>query len=97
VNSYHLSDRALADLEEIWDFLARNSGPGARRMATDVLEALGLLAASPLTGHPRDDIPPDALAWRVRHWLIVYRPADGSPVVLRILYGGRDLRRVDFD
>lgn len=85
---------ARADLFDIYDYIARQSGS---RRAGDYLarieEACDGLQYFPEKGTPRHDIAPGVRTWPIeRRVLIVYRLPEGQIEILRILYAGRDFQ-----
>ncbi len=91
-----LSGPAEADLDEIWAAIAEDSIVSADRILNEIWQAIDLLVTMPRMGHVRDDVPARLLTWRVRHWLILYEPLDGTIYVARVVHGGRDLSAVAF-
>lgn len=88
-----LTRSALADLAEIWTFVASDNPEAADGLEAEIFRACEKLSRAPLMGFIR----PGWTKLPVRFWLvrrtywIVYDPA-GSPVpILRILHGKRDL------
>ncbi len=89
-----ISPRADADLDAIWDYIARDSPRAADRVENDLHTALHLLADQPGIGHRRPDVTVrDYRFWRVYSYLIVYRMEADGLLVVRVLHGSRDLRR----
>jgi plasmid stabilization system protein ParE len=95
MSQYRLSDRAEADLEEIWLYIAQHSARAANRLLDEIYEALGKLAALPLMGHLREDLAEEPLRfWSVRSYMIVYRPETDPIEIVRVVSGYRDLGRM---
>ena len=95
MSQYRLSDRAEADLEEIWLYVAQHSVRGANRLLDELYEALRKLAVMPQMGHLREDLSEEPLRfWSVRSYMIVYR-SETSPIeIVRVVSGYRDLSRL---
>jgi antitoxin ParD1/3/4/toxin ParE1/3/4 len=90
---YLLSGPAKKDLWGIWEYLAERSDlTTADRVVEELHQAMERLAESPGLGHLRRDLAREPLRfWKVRSYLVVYRP-DTSPLeVVRILPGSRDV------
>jgi toxin ParE1/3/4 len=98
------SDRAKEDLIEIADWLEINGG---WQLAERFLEAaeyiFGLLAVSPFIGRQVEiegvDVGPlrrFGIQGFANH-LIFYVPLDNGCEIIRIVYGGRDLRTILFN
>ena len=84
------SEPALADLEAIYDFIARDSSHYATRFARRLLEAVERLAALPMLGRmvPEGDgrhrevfEPP---------YRIIYRVENDVVHIIRLVHGARD-------
>jgi toxin ParE1/3/4 len=91
-----LSEPAESDLDEIWAAVAEDSIVSADRILDEIWRAIALLVTMPRMGHARDDVPAQLLTWRVRRWLILYEPLDGTIYIARVVHGGRDLSGVVF-
>lgn len=75
---YELTRSALADIDELWTYIAEDNVEAADRVSAAILDACALLADQPLIGHTREDLTPrPVLFWSSGRYLIVYRP--GSP------------------
>ena len=87
-----LADR---DIEEIWKFIALDSPTAATKVEDDIHAAMKLLATQPLMGHQRRDIPDDRYRfWPVYSYVIAYRIEGGTLLVVRVVHGARNLRKV---
>jgi toxin ParE1/3/4 len=90
-----IQPQARLDLLEIWEHIARDSVPVANRV-TEKLEAaiLGLLAM-PGKGHSRRDVAGKKYRfWSVYSYIIAYRYDDVDLIVIRVVHGHRNLRRM---
>jgi toxin ParE1/3/4 len=93
VTRYVLSPRALADLDEIWDYSAAHWGDDqAEACARQIQAAIELVAKAPSRGRPCDDIRPGYSKFTVGSHVLFYRLTDEGIDVVRILH-----RRMDFD
>ena len=83
---------ALADLEGIWDYIAKDSAPAARVVTGTILESVTRLTEFPWMGQPRTDLADEALrVWPVHSYLIIYRPTPEAVEIIRVVSGFRDL------
>jgi toxin ParE1/3/4 len=85
---------ARADLVDIYDYIAEQSGPVRAGHYLDRIEAgcTGLRDFAE-KGVPRYDIAPGVRTWTIeRRVLIVYRLPEGKIEILRVLYAGRDFQ-----
>ena len=87
-----LSHEAIADLRDIYEYIAAKDSAAARRVLEDLRTAMHRLADHPGLGHLRDDLADEALrVWTVHSYLVIYRP-DARPLqVVRVLSGYRDI------
>jgi len=92
MKGYELSVEALADLQEIWAYIAQDNPDAADKLESDIYNACELLAKNPRIGHKRADLT-DApvLFWPGRgHYLIIYQRATQPLKVVRVLHARRD-------
>ncbi|MGO9648921.1 MAG: type II toxin-antitoxin system RelE/ParE family toxin [Terriglobales bacterium] len=95
---YRFTPQAVADLFDIWSFIAKDNPAAADRVEEAVFRACNFLADSPLAGRIRKDLT----ALPVRFWvvqpysnyLIVYRPESNPLQIIRVLHAARDLPAV---
>jgi plasmid stabilization system protein ParE len=72
-----LTAEAVADLTEIFDYIAGGDIDAAQRVAAEIHDEMKKLAGDPGLGHKRSDLTSrDLLFWRVYSYLIVYQPGD---------------------
>ena len=87
-----LTDRAEADLEDIWVHIAHDSPAAATRFINRILERCERLADMPGTGRLRTDLGPELRSVVVGSYLIIYRRIQGGIEIVRVLHGRRNLR-----
>jgi len=88
-----ITPQADADLDGIWNYIARDSADAADRVENDLHAAMNLLAEFPGIGHTRRDVgSSDYRFWRVYSYLIVYRVESDALIVVRVVHGSRALR-----
>ena len=76
MSGYAFHPDALADLDEIWEYIAENNVDAADRVLADIHSTLTTLARSPQIGHGRPDLTTRPLRFHVaREYLIAYAPA----------------------
>ena len=93
------ADAALADLDAIWMAVATNNGVEvADRILTELVDACQRVASFPGLGRPTP-IERHRRVLSVTHsrWVILYEPDGDELIILRVVDGARDLRRVEFD
>lgn len=98
MTKYQFTPQAIADLFDIWSFIAEDNPDAADRVEEAVFRACDLLADSPLAGRTRKDLTPLPVRfWIVQpysNYLIVYRPEKEPLQIVRILHAARDLPTV---
>jgi toxin ParE1/3/4 len=88
--------RAESDLVEIWQFIARDDPRAADRLLDRIEAQCQLLASNPRLGRIRPEIAPDARAWVVGRYLILYRALDDGVEIVRVVHGARSIEQVEF-
>lgn len=95
-SKYRFTRLANADIDEIWESIARDNPEAADRIIHEIYEQIGLLAEFPSSGHVRRDLAEERrlLFASVRKYMIAYR-GDCEPIVIvRILHGARNLTEI---
>lgn len=92
MSRFELTRSALADLDELWTYIAEDNAEAADRVSSAILDACALLAERPLIGHARPDLTSrPVLFWSSGRYLIVYRP-DAEPLrIIAVFHGARDV------
>lgn len=92
---YVLTDPAKQDIRDIVDYIRRRNPDAAKKVRTELREAMRRLAEFPYMGHLREDLTGEPLRfWAVYSYLIAYRP-DTSPLqVIRVVHGARDVEKL---
>jgi toxin ParE1/3/4 len=87
---------AEEDLETIFLYIGRDlhSPAAAARVVHEIAEKAGRYATRPLLAAARPEFGPDVRAFFMHRYVIVYRPAPGGIVVLRVIHGSRDVVRI---
>jgi plasmid stabilization system protein ParE len=90
-----LTKAARADLDEIFDHIARDNPNAASRVLEKLRQAMQLLARSPEIGHHRRDLASEPVRfWSVYSYLVIYR-AEVRPIqIVRVLHASRDVRAI---
>lgn len=82
---------AVADLDEIYEYVAERDPSAADRLADDVTASIEQLAVHPYLGRERPDIHVTARSRPVGNYLVLYRVAPDTVDIVRIMHGARDL------
>lgn len=98
MSKYQFTPQAVADLFDIWSFIAEDNPAAADRVEEAVFRACDFLAESPRAGRMRKDFTPLPLRfWVVQpysSYLIVYDSEKKPLRIIRILHTSRDLPSV---
>ena len=93
MNGFVLHPDALADLNDIWEFIAADNLNAADRVLEEIHETTRALVPFPQQGHARSDLTSRPLRFHpVRDFLIAYAPNEKPLVVIAILHGRRNPR-----
>lgn len=84
---------ALADIQQIVDYIAADDVNAAIKFADKIDQAVKLLADFPGIGADRSEFAPSLRSWPVGKYLIFYLPLRDGIVVVRVLHGMRDLNQ----
>ena len=90
---YELSNSAVADLSNIWDYTFEAwSEKQADKYYNILIETCNKIAQAPDIGKTYDPIGPDILGFRINRHIIFYRVAVNGIIILRILHQQMDLK-----
>ena len=93
--AHRLAPEAEADLDDIWYFLATESGNAdvADRFIESLSQRFLLLARHPHLGRRRDDdLVPGVRSFPLGRYVILYRvEANGDVLIVRVIPGDRDI------
>ncbi len=92
------SPQAADDLEQIVEFIARDSPRYARQVATDVLTAVDQAAVFPGAGRAVPELDDSAIReTRVYNYRVIYRATADAIHLAAIVHGARDLSKAIAD
>lgn len=92
MSRYDLSSEALLELDEIWEYIARDDPEAASRWIAKLLDGCELLAENPRVGHSHPDIADKSiLFWSVGNYLTFYRVFKDHIEIIAVTEGHRDL------
>ena len=93
MSGFAFHPEALADLAEVWEFIAADNLEAADRVLDEIRLALQSLVSFPQMGHTRADLTTRPLRFHsVRDYLIAYAPHEEPLVVVAVLNGRRNPR-----
>ncbi len=84
------SPLAVADLEGILEYIARDKPRAAIAFVETLKEKCRTLARFPLLGASREGLIPGLRMFPVGNYVIYYRPEGGGVRIDRVLHGARD-------
>jgi toxin ParE1/3/4 len=90
-NSFRVSACAVADLDEIWSYIARDSPDAAEKFTEALISRFSRLAAMPGIGRTREELSHGLRSFSVGRYIIFYRPGESGVEIVRVLHGARDL------
>ena len=96
--AFRFTPDAVADRDDIWQFIASDNRAAADRVEEAIFAACEALARNPFQGHVRSDLA----KLPVRFWtlpshpnyMVVYRPETSPLQILRVLHGKRNVTRI---
>lgn len=93
----HVSKRplALADLAEIWSFIADGSEANADRFLDKLDQKLHLLATQPQMGRARPELMAGLHSFPIARYVVFYLAQAGGIEVVRVLHSARDIGAAD--
>jgi len=89
--SYFFTRIANSDLEKITNYIADLNPSAADAFLTKLDETCDLLAEHPGIGRPRPRLGENVRSFPIGNYLLFYVPTIDGMIVLRLIYGGRDL------
>ena len=93
MTEYAFHPEALNDLDEIWEFIAKDNVEAANRIVAQVLATCENLSRLPHQGHSRPELSSRPLRFVVvRDYLLAYAPDERPLWILAILHGKRNPR-----
>ena len=90
-----LSDHAREDLDEIWLSIAVDNVTAADGLIDRLETLLQRLLQFPDMGASRDEIRPGVRSFPCGNYLVFYRSMDYGIAVVRVVWGGRDLKALE--
>jgi toxin ParE1/3/4 len=91
---YVLSESALEDLANIWEFHARHGKVLADKQIRIILAQVEDLTLFPELGRSRNDLQLGLRVFNAGKHLIFYTPTQEEILVRRILYGHQDIEAI---
>ncbi len=83
--------RALADIAEIWDYIADDNEERADSFVVSLDGKFQTLAKNPRLGRQRDELSANLRSWHFGRYVIFYLPLKDGVEIIRVLHGARDI------
>ena len=93
MESVRFTALARSDLQEIYDFIARDNCKVATDYVLIIKKRCEILAANPKLGVKREEYC-GLYKFPVDNYLIFYRPSQSGIEVIRVLHGSRDIESI---
>ena len=91
-----MSDRAIGDLADIYDYIAIDNPGAAERLVHAITGKITTLAAAGNRGAPRNNISPGLRVFPYRKRCIYFRVVNDDFIVLRVLHARQDVTEEHF-
>ena len=85
---------AREDLDEIWDYIARDNPVVATKVVYRIRDRFEMLGRQPLLGEVCEDLQPGLRNFPVRPYVIYYCVLDDVVSIVRVLHGARDVEQL---
>ena len=85
------SRRVLSDLDEVWDYIARDNPAIADRLLDKIAAKCEMLARQPVIGEARPDLAMNLREFPVGNYVVFYRPLPDGIEVYRVLHAARNV------
>lgn len=88
------TDEAIQDLDDIWDYIAKDNLTAADNLIDQIQRRFSMLAEFPLMGEIQPLLADGTYRRFVDgNYVIYYRPQKDAILIVRILHGSRDEKR----
>lgn len=88
---YRIALAAQVDLDQIYDYVAKENLSAADELIEKLKERFRLLATQPLMGELRSQLAPNLRSFSVGNYVVFYRPIADGIEVARIIQSARDI------
>ena len=93
MKQFIISQKAKQDLQEIWDYIGRESPEAADAVINTIVDKFTTIAQFPQMGRSREELAPYIRSFSTGNYVIFYYAVEKRIEVARVLYGARDIRR----
>ena len=91
------SRRALRDLDEVWDYIARDNPAMADRLLDKIAAKCEMLERQPMIGEARPDLAANLREVHVGNYVIFYRLLTDGIEVVRVLHAARNVAAFEWE
>lgn len=91
---YHIAPGARRDLDEIWDYIARDNLEAADRLLDNLYDRFRMISINKFIGSSRTEIGNNIRVFPYKRYLIFYAPHDETVEILRVLHSARDVDKI---
>jgi len=91
MRKYRLSPLAEFDLDEIWNYIARDDADIAADFIRKLIERFVLISRQPEIGRVRDELAPGIRQVQYKDYAIFYTVSEMDVEIARVLHGARDI------
>jgi plasmid stabilization system protein ParE len=92
MKTYLLGGAVEADLNSIWDYIAKDDVEAADRWVTKLFNGFQAIADNPGIGHTRKDMTILPIRfWPIGAYLILYRVQNRQVEIIAVTQGARDI------
>ena len=91
------SRKALHDLDDIWDYIARDNPVMADRVLDKIAAKCEMLARQPLIGEARPDLVSNLREVPIGNYVIFYRPLSDGIEIVRVLHAARNVVNFEWE
>ncbi|MEX2216474.1 MAG: type II toxin-antitoxin system RelE/ParE family toxin [Phycisphaeraceae bacterium] len=86
-----ISPEAFADLDDIWEHIAKHNPQAADRWIEELLAKCNSLVEWPRSGRARPELTKGLRSYPHGDYLIFYKPQKDTVFIARIVHGARNL------
>ena len=91
---YRVAPLAKRDIDEIWDYVARDDPEAANRLVDNFRSRFILISQNKLIGSARSEFGSGIRLFPFETSLIFYVPYESSVDIVRVLHSARDLTQI---
>ncbi len=94
MNEPRFTEKAEADLDQVWAYIARDNPGAADTMIETILENSRIYVQFPNLGQRQEELRSGLRSVVVSPYVVYYRPVQGTIELLRVLHCARDIKNI---